>query len=1582
MLSRLWRRPLAMALAVASLTAPLMVSMLLPPSGLAQGPLSVTAVSAASYEAPIAADSIAALFGPNLATGTEVAQTNPLPLNLQGTTVIIEDSLGMARVAGLFFVSPNQVNVQVPPGTAPGTATIRVTTGASVMSTGTVTIAQAAIGIFAANTDAQGAPAANILRVKADNSQTYENAFAGTYPNFMPRPIDLGPPTDHLFLVLYVTGLRGLPSTDGNPNNGSAENVRAVIGGIEVPPQFAGKTDAYVALDQVNVEIPRALLGSGKIGVSLTATGYGTSNDVEIEIATAAGTQNPQVSGLGGPPNVLARDQITLNGSNLPNNPSEALVRIGGIEAGVESASSSQLQVRVPFGVISGAVTLSTTGGNWTSTAALPVRTSISGMVRDTNEQPIGGARVKLLGNPQFVTTPPEGWFVLPDTPTGSAVSFTVEVPVSEPIPYPNPPLKVPVAPQRDNRYPGTIYLQQASGPSAQIGGDSGGSGASSSDGSVSTPSRARPSEITQVPEITLSTEGVTFALPVGVSAVFPDGLTAGRITLDVLTGSLTPVRLPKAIFSQSIVQITPLGTKFTPGGRFVFPNLDGFPANSVVSLYKFDLGTGVFVDTGVPATVSGNGATITTPPNSITEASYYFAAAPRGVTTLVGRVLDAGGARAVRGALVRARGQETFTDGNGGYILKNVPTLNGATIEVFANLLRFTGRIDRVSGNSQPATVNGLTRVPDLILPSPLENRAPFVMAPSALEVYEGTERQLNITALDLDEGQQITSVVLSGANFAQLIPLSPPIYALRINPPAASQGSYILTIRATDSAGTATQRSIKVTVKARPVATALNLNTLEDSPVQLQLRGIDPDNKPLSFAIVRQPGHGTLVGILPLVAYRPDPDYNGIDTFTFRVSNGQGESAEAVVSINIAPVNDPPQLTVPAIVNVRPGTPIQFKVTATDVDTDQIIKISAENIPKGAVFDVATGTFKWDLPRDTQFGTHKVTFTATDNGIPPLSDSKIVSIIIGDPKAWAPTSGPDGGTTNDFLMIGANILAATDDGGVFLSTNEGVTWSAMNQGLGSPNVRALISFSGSTYAATATGVYRLNGSTWTAVNTGLTNLSARAFAIASGALLVGTEGGVFRLNPGAAGWAQSSNGLQNLNVRALAVWGNDVFAGTLGGVFRSTNLGVLWSILNSGLQNLTITSFAIRPGDLGYTIYAGTLGGGVYSASFFFLLLTASEASGIPAQGLPIWTPVNNGLQRLNVISLALTEGFVFAGTDNGGVFRLLVQNSTWSPANIGLASPFIRVLKSNGSTILAGTFEGGVYKSTNNGATWIASNRGLLRARVASVLLHGPILFAATNGGGVHQTFDTGTIWAAVNGGLTNFIVSSLADDGNSVYAGTFGGGVFRLADNTSTWIPSNNGLTDLRVQSLARGGSTLFAGTEANGIFRSMNQGASWTRAAAGLPSAPVYAILPAEGLVLAGTQGSGVYRSNDNGGSWVPASSGLTNLTVTGIIQAAGAFFCSTGAGVFRSVNNGSTWTPINTGLTTTQIVSLAATPSALLAGAENGSVFYSGDGNSWTTYSQGLPGLPVTSFGGNETALYAGTDGTGVYVVK
>src|SRR5262249_20396084 len=107
---------------------------------------SLAAVNAADYSAgSLAADSIAAAFGSNLAVGTETARELPLPFELAGTTVTID-----GIPAPLFFVSSTQINFAVPSSVKEGAATIIVSTPAGSYAAGTVQIVPLAPAIFTA----------------------------------------------------------------------------------------------------------------------------------------------------------------------------------------------------------------------------------------------------------------------------------------------------------------------------------------------------------------------------------------------------------------------------------------------------------------------------------------------------------------------------------------------------------------------------------------------------------------------------------------------------------------------------------------------------------------------------------------------------------------------------------------------------------------------------------------------------------------------------------------------------------------------------------------------------------------------------------------------------------------------------------------------------------------------------------------------------------------------------------------------------------------------------------------------------------------------------------------------------------------------------------------------------------------------------------------------------------------------------------------------------------------------------------------------------------------------------------------
>ncbi len=129
---------------------------------------SVANVSAASFlGGAVAAEEIVSAFGVKLATATVAASSVPLPTMLAGTTVKVKDSANVERFAPLFFVAPTQINYIIPAGTAPGTATVLVTSGDGTVSGSAVEIAGVAPGIFVADASGRGLPAANALTFRA-----------------------------------------------------------------------------------------------------------------------------------------------------------------------------------------------------------------------------------------------------------------------------------------------------------------------------------------------------------------------------------------------------------------------------------------------------------------------------------------------------------------------------------------------------------------------------------------------------------------------------------------------------------------------------------------------------------------------------------------------------------------------------------------------------------------------------------------------------------------------------------------------------------------------------------------------------------------------------------------------------------------------------------------------------------------------------------------------------------------------------------------------------------------------------------------------------------------------------------------------------------------------------------------------------------------------------------------------------------------------------------------------------------------------------------------------------------------------
>ena len=128
-----------------------------------------------------------------------------------------------------------------------------------------------------------------------------------------------------------------------------------------------------------------------------------------------------------------------------------------------------------------------------------------------------------------------------------------------------------------------------------------------------------------------------------------------------------------------------------------------------------------------------------------------------------------------------------------------------------------------------------------------------------------------------------------------------------------------YYFRITATDANGNAVVAGTNYyhdwfATELRPVANAQSVSTAEDTLVNITLTGSDPNykNYPLTYSLVSGVAHGTLTAMGPATyRYVPATNYNGPDSFIFKVNNGELDSMPATVSITVNSVNDVPSFT-----------------------------------------------------------------------------------------------------------------------------------------------------------------------------------------------------------------------------------------------------------------------------------------------------------------------------------------------------------------------------------------------------------------------------------------------------------------------------------------------------------------------------------------------------------------------------------------------------------------------------------------------------------------------------------------------
>lgn len=475
-----------------------------------------------------------------------------------------------------------------------------------------------------------------------------------------------------------------------------------------------------------------------------------------------------------------------------------------------------------------------------------------------------------------------------------------------------------------------------------------------------------------------------------------------------------------------------------------------------------------------------------------------------------------------------------------------------------------------------------------------------------------------------------------------------------------------------------------------------------------------------------------------------------------------------------------------------------------------------------------------------------------------------------------WEPTGAAVEYPVYDMILEDSTLYVVTDydlpgEGGVFMSTDYGDSWTDITSDLPVGDVLTITASGNSIFVGTIEdGVYKTTdtGSSWIPVNTGLpAYYSINVLAESGSDLFAGTQEGLYISTDSGGEWARLDSGFTDPFVLSLVISGGNIYAGTYDGIYYSPDYGSSWTEMNTGLFNRIITSLVLAGTDL----YGGTDGAGVFRSS-----------------NNTDWVWKSNGITAGDISAHVISGNNYFVGTGKGGVFLSTDNGTTWNYKGLGNETVFTMAAGPDGAggfNIYAGTQTDGVFRSTDFGDTWTMINNGLPDSYIRGMVsvengTGSTTLYLAAYHNGVFISTDNGDTWDSTGLSGSYLRLFSIVVDGTTLFVSSAEDGVYRSTDGGISWTLVNSGLTSTSVFSLYKKDSNLFAGTD-HGIFLSTDNGNSWELRNTGMPEYSwVGKFISVNNMLIAGTiTWDGIYRSTDDGEHWQEINGGLINTSI-------------------------------------------------------------------------------------------------------
>ena len=405
---------------------------------------------------------------------------------------------------------------------------------------------------------------------------------------------------------------------------------------------------------------------------------------------------------------------------------------------------------------------------------------------------------------------------------------------------------------------------------------------------------------------------------------------------------------------------------------------------------------------------------------------------------------------------------------------------------------------------------------------------------------------------------------------------------------------------------------------------------------------------------------------------------------------------------------------------------------------------------------------------------------------------------------ESWIP--GTQINTYPDHIVsYGINIFSASHGLGVFRSTNSGLNWVLVNNGLTNNKINRLFINNSQILAASDSGVFRSinNGDSWIKIGFNEKRIT-EVNVISGGTILAAVTGeGIYRTSNNGVNWLGSSSGFNCSAVLSTAFSGTAIYTGLeYNGLMRSTDNGNNWTKVANGFK--------------------GTSCGLIYTASNGYLFAQSDSGLFRTTNSGNNWVMLAGPFFRFNNI-VSNQNGYLFASGSypSYGVWRSTNNGASWDMPDPNFMSSIYSLCISQSGTLFAGSSGGGVYRSTNNGVNWIQSQpyatvHSLTAAPNGYVYGHFDVSLGQT---GIYRSINSGVSWQYVGFGNNDYYVLKTNSAGHIFASGFYGAGVYRSTNNGTNWFEVNSGLYNRMITTLVFDNSGyLYAGTYYGGIYK--------------------------------------------------------------------------------------------------------------------------------------------------------------------